>query len=410
MQSETQHRQLPKEIYVALLGVFLFALGLTMLIPIIPLFITEGLGASKQWIGTATMLVALTAVITRIPGGALSDHVGRRRVMLIGAVLAIMAAALYLLSQHIVIFLAARLFSGLSLGLYTTANKALVADLAPPARRGEAMGLTNAAFSLSQVVSPLLGEGLKNAISFQAVFALSGALGVLALAISYTLPRTKPSRDPAASPRRNIQSTLGARGMWAAVLLMMGLGAILALMFTFYPQIAADKALFADAPRLIAPVAMGLGLSIWAITDTVIEPIAGRISDRIGRQPVVIPGLILALFGVLTLSRADNTLDTYLAIALMTTGWGTARASADSIAQDTVPPLLRGMGAAVLYTGFDLAVGVNAQVLSLLIEGIDYSMVFQAVIALVLIFGLAGTVLSTRLLAYEERVVSASGD
>lgn len=391
--------------YLSLLGLMFFALGVTVLIPIIPLFITDELGASERWIGTATLAVAFTAVMSRIPTGALSDRQGRRRLMLIGAGLGVIAAALYLVSHNIVVFMVARTATGASLAVFTTASKAFAADLAPPRRRGEALGLNNAAFSLAAVLSPLLSEGLKNAVGFRAVFAFYGVASVLALAITYTLPRVKPAFSTSAGAGRDMRDTLSSRGVWAAILLMVGLGAILALMFTFYPLLADRKQLFEDAPGLFAAVAMGLGLSIWSLLDTLVEPVAGRISDRIGRQPVAIPGLVLAIVGAYLLSRATSTFPAYAAIAIMSIGWGSARAVADTVSQDVIPPVLRGMSAAILYTSFDLAIGIDAQILSTLIDGADFSRLFTTVLLMVGIFGTLGLLLSTRVPVYERPAV-----
>lgn len=400
---------------MSLVAVFLFALGLTILVPIVPLYVTDELGEAEQWIGTATLAVSFAAVATRIPGGSLSDRRGRRNVMLLGAIMGVVASVLYLASQHVIVFLLARLGTGASIGLYTTANKALAADLAPPTRRGEALGMNNAAFSLASVISPLLSEGLKNAISFQAVFAASGALTLGALAMTWVLPPSRPERTTQPNARFDVQDTLRERGTWAAILLMLSSGAILALMFTFYPLLAERKDLFHDAPGFLSSVAMGAGLSIWALADVFIEPIAGRVSDRVGRQIVAIPGLIVAVIGVWILSRAHNTMGAYLAISVVAMGWGILRSSADAISQDALAPVLRGMGAAIIYTSFDLAIGIDAQILSGLIDGTDFGAFFQAIIAMVAVFGILGIMLSTRLVTFEDREIApgeapATGD
>lgn len=397
--------------YVALLSVTLFAMGITILLPVIALYITDELSAAEHWIGTATIAVAVMAVSLRIPAGTLSDRHGRRRIMLIGAVLSIAAGVLYTFSAHLVIFLLARLLSGAGLGLFTSANKALVADLAPPERRGEALGLSNAAFSLAMVASPLLSEWLMNTFGFQAVFIVSTLLSAACLLVTYALPRVKPDHVQDQRARQLIRAAFRERGTWAANLLMLGMGALLALMFTYYPLFADRKDLFADAPRLFASIAMGLGLSIWALTDTVTEPLAGWLSDIVGRQKVAIPGLVITVAGISALSRAHDTYSTYLAVAVLALGWGTTRAVADTISQDAVAPALRGIGAAVVYTSFDISVGINAQVLGSLIHGSDFSAFFQFAMAVVLLFSIPGVILSTRLASYEQRAAAqVAGD
>jgi MFS family permease len=392
----------PPAFYVALLANLLFALSITLLVPIVALYVTDELRAGERWIGTATLCVAFSSVALRIPGGALSDRHGRRRIMLIGALLGTAAGPVYFLGRGLAMFLVGRVMSGVSLGLFTTTNKALAADLAPPSRRGEAMGLNNAAFSLAAVLSPVLSEGLKNAISFQAVFAISGSLALLALLVTWTLPDSGPEHG-SAGVRADLQMTLRERGVWASTVLMLGLGAILALMYTFYPLLAERRALYEDAPSLFATVAMGIGLSVWALTDSVVEPFAGRLSDRLGRQSVALPGLVIAALGVIALRQAHDTLSAYLAVAVLSVGWGAAHAVADALSQDAVAAPLRGMSAAVIYTAFDLAVGANAQALAGLIDGSDFGLLFHAITVGVVGFGLAGILLATRLTRYEDR-------
>ena len=403
---------LPRAYYVALFSVLLFSLGLTLPLPVLPLFVTDEIGAPAYWIGTATLFVTLTAVASRIPGGTLSDQHGRRKLMLIGAVIGIAASVLYSVAHSLAPFLVGRLLTGVSIGLFTTANKALIADLAPPSRRGEALGMSNAAFSIAMIASPLLGEGIKNALNFRAVFLASAVLSALATLVTYTLPRNRPENQPEGNMRHSVQLILRMRGAWASILLMVGTGVGFTVTITYFPLLAERKAVFADAPDWLAPVAIGLGLSVWALVDTLIEPVAGRLSDRAGRQTVAIPGLLLLMAGILAVSRIRQTGGAYLALALLAVGWGTVRTIGDALAQDSVPPALRGMVAAVVYTAFDLSIGVNAQLLGGLIQGDDFGAFFRAALGMTLVACLVGIALATRLHPHPSANLSTtpSGD
>ena len=394
---------LPRTFYIAWIATLVYAFSLTVLIPIVALYVTDELHAAEHWIGTATLMVAFTAVFTRIPAGALSDRHGRRLLMLAGAGLGVLAALVYLLVPTLAGFLFGRLLSGASLAMFTTTAKALVADLAPPARRGEALGLHTAAFSLAAVLSPVISEWSKNNLSFQAVFAISGILAGVSGLCTWLLPSGRPEHTSLRQPHADMVQALKQRGLWAAMVLMFGLGTGLALMFTFYPLLAERKDLFADSPALFASVAMGLGLSIWAVAGVIATPLAGALSDRLGRLTIAVPGLLIATAGVYALSRASNTLTTYIAIAILALGWSSARAVSDSITQDAVPAALRGVAAAIAYTAFDLAVGGDAQLLGALIDGRDFSRFFTATMGLLLVFGSLGLLLARGLVAFERR-------
>ncbi|MBN1202568.1 MAG: MFS transporter [Anaerolineae bacterium] len=404
---------LPKAFYVGLITTFLFSISLTILAPIVPLFITDELNAPEHWIGTASLFLAISAVALRIPGGAFSDRLGRRQIMIIGAIANLVAAVLYVASHTIAMLLLARLITGVAIALFTTANKALLVDLSPPARRGEALGLGNTAFSLGLILSPLLGEGMKNAVGFQAVYVLSGVLTLLALAATLALPGGKPDRCASPGARQDVTDTLRERGTWASILLMAGLASIMTLMFTFFPLLAERKALLDDAPRIISSFSIGLGLSIWATVNSVSEPFAGWLSDRLGRQPVAIPGLLIVVIGVISLGQASTTFGTYLSVAVMAAGWGIVHTIADALSQDAVSPALRGMSAAVVYTSFDLIIGIDAQAFGILIDGSNFDPFFLVATVSTLSFSVIGILLSSRLLTYEQRAtqpIQSPGD
>jgi MFS family permease len=395
---------LPRAFYISLWATLFFALGLTIVLPIVPLYVTDELGLAERWIGTATLAVAWTATAMRIPSGTLSDRRGRRILMLAGALSGVLGAVIYVFSHSVGFFLAGRVLTGISISLFTTAGKALAADLSPPERRGEAMGLTNAAFMMAMVVSPLAGEWLKNNVGFQAVFVAHGTLIAAAMLITLLLPSTKPVRLGNRGTQGDIKAILNERGIWASVTTMLGMGAVMTLMFTFYPLMADRKDLFTDAPGWLSGVAMGLGLSIWASVDTIVEPVVGSISDRFGRRVVTLPGLLTIAVGLIALGMAGNTLGTYLGIAILAIGWGAVRAMADVTAQDVLEPMLRGLGAAVIYTGFDMAVGLNAQIVSGLIDGSDFSRLFYATGIIAAMSGIVGFGLTARIITYDQRV------
>jgi MFS family permease len=393
----------PAAFYIALLALLLFALGFTMPTPIIPLFITDELSVADYWIGSAALIFSLASVSSRIPAGALADRQGRRRIMTIGAVLAVLAAGILAVSQAMVLFILTRILGGMSVALFTTANKAFATDLVPNARRGEAMGLQNAAFSLASIFSPLLGEGIKNWVSFQAVFILSAILALLALLIASILPEAKPDHRVLPGARHDIHRTLSERGIWASIVVTAGLAVVLTVLFIFYPVIAERKGLYDDAPRLLSSISMGLGLSIWALLDTAVEPLAGRLSDRWGRLTVAGPGLVITALALIAMSQATSTYGTYLALAVLAVGWGMTHAISDAISQDAVSPMLRGMGAAIVYTSMDGGMGVYAQILGGVIDGNDFTRFFNAVLIIFVVCGVVGLLLSRRLIAYDNR-------
>lgn len=89
--------------------------------------------------------LALASVLIRPLAGPLTDRWGRRPVLVAGALLFGGAPVLYALCHNVTPLLAARVAHGIGLALFTTAYQALVADLTPPGRRGEGLGMAGVA-------------------------------------------------------------------------------------------------------------------------------------------------------------------------------------------------------------------------------------------------------------------------
>ncbi len=84
-------------------------------------------------------------MLTRPLAGALADRWGRKPVLVLGAALLCGGPPLYAFVSSVPLLLGVRAVHGVGLGLFSTAYPALIADLLPPGRYGEGLGLANAA-------------------------------------------------------------------------------------------------------------------------------------------------------------------------------------------------------------------------------------------------------------------------
>ena len=82
-----------------------------------------------------------------------------------------MAPIGYALGTGVLALVLVRLLHGSGMALYPTAATALVADVAPPARRGEFLGLFGAAGSIAMALGPITGVALVERLGFGGLFA-----------------------------------------------------------------------------------------------------------------------------------------------------------------------------------------------------------------------------------------------
>jgi MFS family permease len=131
------------QFWLLCLSSLLFFASFSMLIPQLPSYLTS-LGGG-EYKGLIIGLFTLTAMASRPLSGKLADKLGRIPVMIIGAVVCFICGLLYPVLSTVAGFLLLRLVHGFSTGFSPTGATALVADIIPAHKRGEAMGIVGTA-------------------------------------------------------------------------------------------------------------------------------------------------------------------------------------------------------------------------------------------------------------------------
>ena len=128
--------------------------------PVLPLFALS-LGAGPEAIGLAVGISTVTGILFKLPSGALSDVIGRRKTMLIGLVFFAFVPFAYLLIDNYAQLVAVRFMHGFATAVYGPVAMAVVADIA-----GERKGELLSWFSSVGIIGGLLGAPLGGAHSF----------------------------------------------------------------------------------------------------------------------------------------------------------------------------------------------------------------------------------------------------
>ena len=315
--------------------------GFYFLIPVLPPY-AAARGATKGEVGIVVGLASVAAVATRALSARALDRKGRRPFALFGLGLFAAASALLPLASSLGPLLAVRALQGVAWGLATTAISSLVVDIAPAARRGEAIGVWGLAPTVAMAVGPLAGGVLARLGGPAAAFLGTALLFLAALALM--LPVAEP-RHPAGSRAR----TAFPRGalLPCAVLFLSSLsyGAIIA----FVPVELGSE-----------PGRTGAWFAVYAASILLVRPLAGRLSDVHGRRAVAVPGLLVGAAGVALTGFAHGT--ALLAVAAALYGVGIAGLSFPAITAWTVDRAgeARGAAMAAFYGSYDLAIAIGA--------------------------------------------------
>ncbi|HEY8477777.1 MAG TPA: MFS transporter [Chloroflexota bacterium] len=279
---------------------FLAAFAYATTIPAVPIFLfdlLEGdLQAASFWTGLAFGANPLGTALTGPLWSALGDRWGQRVMVLRAFAALAVATALTPLAADPLQVLGLRFAIG-ALGGYSAALLAAAASDSPPHRVGRAVGATQAAQILGQVVGPLTGGGLLVVVGPTPVFFVAAALFVVAIvffALAY-----RPSRERGGAPKREAP-TLGL----LEVLRSSGLGPLFVVIFVVaFVERSLDPLLpfylqAYGAPRSLVGLLAGVGVALGGLTAALAAAWGGRLGDA-QRPRALTLGLLLC--GVLCL-------------------------------------------------------------------------------------------------------------
>lgn len=170
-----------------------------MIHALLPAYLVTVLGASALTVGMIEGVAEATASITKVFSGALSDWLGRRKLLAsIGYGLAALTKPVFPLAPSIEWLFAARFVDRIGKGIRGAPRDALVADISPPHLRGASFGLRQSLDTVGAFLGPLLAIGLMwlTADHFQAVFWIAVIPAVLSVVV-IVAGVTEPERSPA---------------------------------------------------------------------------------------------------------------------------------------------------------------------------------------------------------------------
>lgn len=336
---------------------FLFT-GFYLLLPTLPMYIKE-LGGNESQIGLTVGAFTITAVIFRPIVGAMLDRYGRRLFMIGGLLFFTICVYLYDWASGIAVLFLLRILHGASWAFATTATGTAVTDMIPVSRRGEGMGWYGLAMTLAMAVGPLAGLWVIGQHSFHVLFWLATALSAVALILSLSthVPfQPKEMKGKLALFEKSVLSVTVA-----IFFLAISYGGIT----TFLPLMAED--LGANS---------GMFFLVYALTLTLIRPVAGKLSDRYGESVVIVPALVTTVGALLVLSMAQGMGGLIVSAVLYGIGFGSAQPALQAATLRLAPEDRRGVANASFFTAFDLGIGLGAILLGAVSELAGYRELF----------------------------------
>jgi predicted MFS family arabinose efflux permease len=258
---------------------------------------------SDLLIGVALGAYGITMAVAQLGNGWLSDHVGRRPVLIGGSLLFVAGSAWSAVATSIETLIAARLLQGL--GGISSVAMAAVGETVPAERRTSAMALIGIPAGLGFFLGLVLGTSLEGIVGLRGLFWMTAALGVVATLPMALRALPAPLPAPPPSPIRSIRLPVVALALAGFTVN----AAMMAVMF-FFPDLG--NALLGTI-LVGALVVMGLSSRVADRRGATWQPIvAGLGVLALGAPLLVLGGGWAILAGALLFFAAHGTLSAVL--------------------------------------------------------------------------------------------------
>jgi len=360
---------------VGFLARFSYALART---PVLPLFALY-LGAGPEAIGLVVGISTVTGIFFKLPAGAVSDLIGRKKTLLAGLVVFAVIPFTYLLVSNYQLLILIRFLHGFATAIYGPVAMAVVMDAAG-GRKGEMLSWFSSITIIGNLVGAPVGgfilyrlaTGAPALFGFQVIYLVSGVAGFLALALALMVLRGKETVERS----QGLQEAL--RRFSAGIKEVISDRRVVVTSSMEGLQNLTVGALEAFLPIYAVTVVglnefqAGLLWGVQVLVTILSKPIMGRISDRYGRRPLINGGMVLCAlsFGAIPL------LHNFYPLLITATFFGLGEALVTSSSAALVADICRqrhfGTAMGTFGTIFDVGHAAGPIVAGLLLARMDY--------------------------------------
>jgi MFS family permease len=357
--------------FMTMLNSFLLVSSMHLLRVPLPLYV-ERIGGDLSQVGLVMATLAMSSILARPYVGRLVDRLGSKPSLLLGSLIFTIGPLLYTVSRSVPALLVAQFLHGFGISASSTAYIIIIAALAPPGRRGEAIGLSATTIPFALITAPAVGASLLESWGFVPLFVLSASVAALSLLTAFFIAEPQPTNRNEDSDEEGEGAffpVLCLRSVWVPSMAMGILAMAYSSILTFLPLFAIQQGI--DNP--------GLFFTAYGLTLIAAQVLAGRVSDRVGRHRVILPAMVLLALAFLVLASV-RSLPLFLGVAVLCAlGFGSARVNLNALMVDTVPISIRGMAMSIAYGSFDLGIGLGAYLLGWVAQIWGYQVMYGAV-------------------------------
>ena len=375
--------QMPREVWFLIGANAIVALGYGLVAPVLP-DLARHFGVS---VGAATFIITAFAVMRLLaapPTGMLVQRLGERRIYVSGLFIVAVTTIACAFAHTYWQLLVYRALGGVGSTMFFVSALGLMIRISPQDARGRVSGLFAGAFLVGSVAGPVLGN-LTAGLGLRAPFLMYGALLVVAATVVLVGLRKSELAAPADTDELTVTArvALRHRAYRAALLSNFATGwSLFGLRFALVPLFVEE--VLDRQPRHVA----GLALAAFAVGNVSVVLYSGRLSDRIGRKPLLIAGLALSAVSTVALGFATSVPMFFAEAVVAGAASGIYNSPQQAAVADVIGKARGGTAVAAFQMTSDFGSIVGSLGVGLLAEHLSYGWAFAVSGAILLLAGL----------------------
>lgn len=359
------------------------------------------------------------ALFSRIWSGMAMERIGRKRLLVIGAVGEIVFSALYVVMGLLPEMLVLRFVHGFAFGMCSTALATIVAAIVPASRKGEGIGYFMLSVTLGAAIGPFIGIFVSNNFGYDVLFVMAFVSALLTLvgALLLKVPSAPAAAiqqeeqddlveeaalasavDAPEDPLRLEREAKETEGERAAATASKSKSSWLSRVFE--PQVLPISLVafivfftYSSLMTFLTPYAQEIGLSqaasvffvSYAVVTFITRPFTGTAFDRKGPRFVMVPAFFALAAGMAMLGAAQNDWILLLSSMFLGYGVGTIQSSGLAMAVRRVSDTQLSKANSTFYVMLDAGVGLGPIFLGMLVPAIGYRAMYELMAAVALL-------------------------
>ncbi|WP_298841680.1 MFS transporter [Clostridium sp.] len=365
-----------KDFTIITITTFFVYLTFYLLMTTLTVYAIKQFSASQSQAGLASSMFVIGALFSRILVGKYIEIIGRRKLMLTGLILFLIASISYFTADNLNLLLVVRFVHGAVFGIAATAMATAIMDIMPSERRGEGTSYYSLSITLASAIGPFLGLYITQHAKFDSIFVACTAFSLISIVVILfaNIPEAKLTKKQIEGMKEfKLHDFFEKKAIPISIVaFIMGIAysGILSYINSYALEINLTQA-------------ASFFFLVYSAVCLISRPLTGELLDGKGDNTVMYPSLILFVLGLGLISQASNGFSFLLAGALIGLGYGTVYTCTQAIAVKVSPKHRVGLATSTFFIMMDAGIGVGPLLIGTIVPMVGFRGMYMTLATIV---------------------------